>query len=127
MYEQWINAHFKGLGRDMPGCIEYRFEFDDNTFDFAACTVQAPSGDKVGEALNRLLSQKLVSAKRPIDFQVRKRACFFVDNLAGGKSWDCGWLDQNNTVISTPLLDNAARAINEIAWRISVNRFRSQD
>lgn len=52
LYEQWINTHFEAIGEDASGCIEYRFEYDDNTFDFVSCTVEAPFGDKVERALS---------------------------------------------------------------------------
>lgn len=124
LYEQWIDAHFDGLGANAPGCIEFRYEFDDNTFDFVSCTVQAESGDKVAGALNRLFAQGLLpSARRPIDMRVRKRACFRTDNFVpGGKSWFCGWLDADNNIISVPVKDEAETALREQVWRLH-NRF----
>ena len=79
LYEQWINAHFRSIGEEAPGCIEYRWEFDaeENAFDFVSCTVEAPFGDKVENfGLNRLLERgQLAGVKRPLDFRVRKRIC----------------------------------------------------
>ena len=85
LYVQWINAHFKGIGEDAPGCIEYRLEYDDHTFDFESCTVKAPFGDRIDSALNRLLDRgQLPGIQRPFDFKVRKRVCLRVDNFVPG-------------------------------------------
>jgi len=130
LYEQWINAQFRSLGEEAPGCIEYRWEFDadDNTFDFVSCTVEAPFGDKVETALNRLLERgQLAGVKRPLDFRVRKRVCLRVENLVGGTRWDCGWLDVDNTVLHTPILPNAEKGLQDPVWRVAVNRFKRAD
>jgi hypothetical protein len=119
LYEQWIKQHFRGIDRDAPGCIEFRYEFDDDTFDFVSCTVAAPFGEQIEDGLNRLFDQRLVSrAGRPFDVMVPKRACFRVDNVNfGGKSWSCGWLDENGNVIHRPIHESAERALNEAIWR----------
>jgi hypothetical protein len=125
-YEAWINAHFRRIDTDTPGCIEFRFEYDasENIFDFVSCSVQAPSGDRVATALNRLLDRKrLPGTMGPIDFRVRKRACFRTENLVGGIGWDCAWLDANNKVIHQPVLPNAEKALNQPGWRGTVSRF----
>ena len=126
LYEQWINAHFREIDDDAPGCIEYRLEFDNNVFDFVSCTVKAPSGDNIATAFNRLLDRdQMIGVRRPIDFKVRKQICLRVDNFVGGKSWSCGWLDRNNQIIHEPIHDEAKRGLRENVWRISVNRFKS--
>lgn len=123
-YEQWINAHFTKIGEDVPGCIEYRLEFLDNEFDLESCTVQAPFGDKIDSALNRLLDRgQLPGVRRPIDFNVRKRVCLFTENFVGGKSWFCGWLDQDNTLLHQPVHPEAQKGMRETVWRISTKRF----
>ena len=119
-YEQWINAHFKLISADTDGCVEFRYEFDDNTFDFVSCEVKAPSGDKVESALNRLFDRGQVPGiSKPIQLRVRKRAAFRVDNFVGGKSWSSGWLDADNQVIHTPIHDAAIQALNEPVWRLA--------
>jgi hypothetical protein len=123
-YEQWINAHFTEIGEDVPGCIEYRLEFLDNEFDLESCTVQAPFGDKIDSALNRLLDRgQLPGVRRPIDFKVRKRVCLFTENFVGGKSWFWGWLDQDNTLLHQPVHPEAQKGMRETVWRISTKRF----
>lgn len=125
LFEQWIRRHFRGVGDDAPGCIELRFEFDSNEFAFKSCTVQAPFGDKVETGLNRLLEQgQIPRLRRPLDLKVNKRACFFVENMVGGRSWSCGWLNEENQIVHNPILDEAKRALNEIVWRVSAKRFR---
>jgi len=85
-YEQWINAHFTQIGGD-AGYIEYRLEYDDNTFDFESCTVKAPFGDRIDSALNRLLDRGQVPGiRRPFDFKVPKRVWLRVDNFVGGRA-----------------------------------------
>jgi hypothetical protein len=117
-YEQWINAHFTSIGDDTDGCIEFRYEYDDNTFDFESCEVKAPSGDKIESAINRLLDRGQISGvQKPIDLKVRKRASFWVDNFVGGKSWSSGWLDADNQNIHSPIHDAAIEAFNDPTWR----------
>ena len=124
-YEAWINAHFRAIREDSPGCIEFRHEFEDSEFSFVSCTVAAPAGDRIEGSLNRLLDKQLVAGfDRPLDLRVRKRACFFVENLVGGTSWSCGWLDANNELIHRPLLKDAEQAIGDTSWRTEVHRFR---
>jgi hypothetical protein len=128
LYEQWVNAQFDTIGEDEDGCIEYRFEYEDNTFDFVSCTVKAPSGDKIASALNRLLDRKqLPGVRSPLDFKVRKRACFRVENFVGGTGWDCGWLDEDNEIFHVPTLPNAEKGLKDPGWRVAVNRFGSAD
>ncbi len=124
-YEQWINAHFTHIADDAPGCIEYRYEYEDGTFDFVSCEVKAPSGDKVASALNRLLDRgQIPRVQKPIDLRVRKRATFRVDNIMpGGKSWSSGWLDADNRSIHTPTLEAAVEAFNDPGWRTFARRF----
>lgn len=123
-YEQWINAHFKSISDDADGCIEFRYEFDDNTFDFVSCEVKAPSGDKIESALNRLLDRGQVpGVQKPLDLKVRKRATFRVDNFVGGKSWSSGWLDADNQIIHNPVHDPAIKALRDPGWRF-VKRFQ---
>lgn len=126
-YLEWINAHFKGIGDDAPGCIEYRLEYEDQTFDFESCTVKAPFGDKIDSALNRLLDRgQLPGIQRPIDFKVRKRVCLRVDNFVpGGKSWSCGWLDEEGNIIHNPVHPPAQEGLRDPSWRLSVKRFES--
>lgn len=124
LYEQWINAHFRTIGKDSQGCIEFRYEYEDNAFDFVSCTVEAPSGDKIETALNRLLEQKLLpGVRRPIDLKVRKRGCFFVEGLGTGTVWSCGWLDQDNQLIHRPIHDDAQEAIAHLP-NLATSRFR---
>jgi peptidoglycan hydrolase-like protein with peptidoglycan-binding domain len=123
LYEEWINAHFRGIDDDAKGCIEYRYEFDDDGFNFVSCTVQAVEGDKLESAINLVFDEGQSSAKRPIDLKVRKRACFRTDNFVGGKSWFCGWLDENNETIHVPIMDVAEQAFHEPIWR-HAKRFR---
>jgi hypothetical protein len=127
LYVQWINAHFKQIGEAAPGCIEYRLEYDDNTFDFESCTVKAPFGDKIDSALNRLLDRgQLPGIQRPFDFKVRKRVCLRVDNFVpGGKSWSCGWMDEEGNILHNPVHPPAQEGLRENAWRLSVDRFKS--
>jgi hypothetical protein len=131
LYEQWINAHFRSIGEEAPGCIEYRWEFnaDENVFDFVSCTVEAPFGDKAGTALNRLLERgQLAGVKHPLDFRVRKRVCLRVASLVpGGRSWDCGWLDMDNHVLHRPILPNAEKGFQDPVWRGAVKRFKRAD
>jgi hypothetical protein len=117
--ERWINEHFTGIGEAQPGCIEFRYEFDDNTFDFVSCTVDAPFGSAIEAGLNGLFLQGLVPrARRPIELRVRKRACFRVDNvMPGGKSWVCGWLDEQGDELSRPVNDTAEQAFDQPNWR----------
>ncbi|MFP4343586.1 MAG: peptidoglycan-binding domain-containing protein [Anaerolineales bacterium] len=125
-YEQWINAHFTHIADDAPGCIEYRYEYEDGTFDFVSCEVKAPSGRKIETALNRLLDRgQIPRIQKPIDLRVRKRASFRVDNfMPGGKSWSSGWLDADNRSIHTPILDAAVEAFNDRGWRTFARRFK---
>lgn len=124
LYEQWINAHFRAIRKDSQGCIEFRYEYEDNAFDFVSCTVEAPSGDKIETALNRLLEQELLpGVRRPIDLKVRKRGCFFVEGLGTGTVWSCGWLDQDNQLIHRPIHDDAQEAIAHLP-NLATSRFR---
>lgn len=120
LYEQWINEHFREIGPDRPGCIEFRNEFDGDTFDFVSCTVDAPFGPQIEDGLNRLFSLGLVAhASRPFELRVRKRACFRVDNVnPGGKTWSCGWLDEDGNVIHNPPHNAADRALHEQVWQL---------
>jgi peptidoglycan hydrolase-like protein with peptidoglycan-binding domain len=124
LYERWINEHFRDIGDDTEGCIEFRYEYDDNTFDFVSCTVAAPFGSQIEDGFNRLFDERLVPrAPRPFELLVRKRACFLVDNVnLGGKSWSCGWLDAKGNIIHRPVHDPAERALAEPIWRHQ-NRF----
>jgi hypothetical protein len=116
LYEQWINAHFRGISDDAPGCIEVKVDADDG-FEIESCTVQTPEGEKVADALNRLFA-KLPGNLKPIDLRVRKRGCFFVENMVpGGRSWSCGWLDADNRQIHTPILPKAVQAFREPGWK----------
>lgn len=117
LYEQWINAHFRGVTGDGPGCIEFRNEFEDNRFHFVSCEVKAVEGPKVAGALNRLFDQKLTTlAELPIDLFVRKRACFRTENLVGGKKFSCGWLGIKNEVLHEPVLPLGQQAFAEDVW-----------
>ncbi|MBX3320357.1 MAG: peptidoglycan-binding protein [Nitrospira sp.] len=124
-YEEWINAHFIGIFKNAPGCIEFRHNYDEGDFTFVSCTVNAPSGDKVESAINRLLDRAHVSwARRPIDLNVRKCGTFWVDNFVpGGKSWSTGWLDSDDKNIHSPPHPVAVEAFNDQRWR-SVGRFK---
>jgi hypothetical protein len=124
-YEEWINAHFRGMSDDPSGCIEYRYEFEDDTFEFVSCTAQTEPGGKLESAINLVFEKGRSSAKRPIDLKVRKRACFRTDNFVGGKGWFCGWLDEHNEVIFVPIKNIAAQAFRKPDWR-EANRFRQQ-
>lgn len=126
LYVQWINAHFKGIGNDAPGCIQYKLEFDGSSFDFESCAVQAPSGDKIDSALNRLLDRgNLPGTHRPLDLKVRKRVCLFVENFVpGGKSWSCGWLDEDNLIIHEPVHPPARKGLRDPRWMSSTDRFK---
>ncbi len=126
LYVQWINEHFERIGEDQPGCIEYKLEYDDNTFDFESCTVKAPFGDNIDSALNRLLDRgRLPGIQRPFDFKVRKRVCLWVDNFVGGKSWSCGWMDEEGNIIHDPVHPPARKGLRENAWRLLADRFKS--
>jgi len=122
---QWINAHFINTAYNGPGCIDYEMEYVDDKFDFTHCKVQAPFGDKIDTALNRLLdSEQLSGINYPLNFKVRKRVCI---QLTEG-SWDCSWLDQDNNVIlgpsgSTDEAEEAIRAFNSDTWRLISNFF----
>jgi hypothetical protein len=119
-YEQWINAHFTGIGDDAEGCIEFRYAFDGGAFDFRSCAVEAPCGDRIESAFNRLLDRGQVPrVQRPIDLRVRKRVAFWVDNLVGGKSWTSGWLDHENGVVHPPVQEAANRAFKDDTWRVA--------
>lgn len=123
LYEQWINAHFRTIGDDTQGCIEFKYEFEDNEFDFVSCTVQASFGDKIETALNLLLNEKLPGFRRPIDLNVRKRGCFFVEGIATGKHWRCGWLDQDNQLLHQPVNPHAQEAMTHLP-RLATGQFK---
>lgn len=129
LYENWINAHFVGLGEDASGCIEFRYKFDDMTFDFVSCTVEAPYGSSVEAGLNELFRDDLVpSTPRPIDLWTRKRAAFLVDNVnPGGKSWRYGWLDEQGNELSRPFDDAAEQAFDQPIWRNQARFVRAAD
>ena len=129
LYERWINEHFVGIGDDAPGCIEFRYEFDDFEFDFVSCTVDAPFGSAIEGGLNQLFQDDLVPrAPRPIALRTRKRACFLVDNVnPGGKSWVCGWLDQQGNELSRPVNDIAEQAFDQPIWRNQARFVRAAD
>lgn len=122
-YEGWINAQFSGISDEASGCIEYRYEFEDNEFDFVSCTVKSEAGDKLEGAFNRVFEQGRSSARRPIDLKVHKRACFRTENFVGGTSWFCGWLNQDNEVVHEPIKDIAEQAFHEPIWMLA-DRFR---
>jgi peptidoglycan hydrolase-like protein with peptidoglycan-binding domain len=124
LYESWIDAHFDGFTEDGLGVVECRFEVDGHDFEFVSCTVETPFGDRVEDALNDILARGVVARlKGPLDLAVRKRACFRVTNLVGGRSWSCGWLDRNNRVIHRPTLPNADSAFDEPVWRVATRAF----
>jgi hypothetical protein len=129
LYERWINEHFVGIGDDEPGCIEFRYEFDDFTFDFVSCTVDAPFGSAIEAGLNHLFQDSLVPrARRPIELRTRKRACFLVDNVnLGGKSWVCGWLDEQGDELNRPVSDIAEQAFDQPIWRNAPRFVREAD
>lgn len=116
VYEQWINAHFRGITESGPGCVAMRINIDEFGFSVESCTVETPETAKVAEALNTLIKQ-LPDLKGPLDLKVRKRVCFFVKNSVGGKSWKCGWLGKDNQLIFKPVVDAAAEAIVKSDWR----------
>jgi hypothetical protein len=129
------SGHSDDVGVNYPLChkcgswsSEFRYEYEDNVFDFVSCTVAAPAGDHIETAVNRLLRQNLVQDfNSPIEMNVRKRACFFVENMMpGGRSWSCGWLDKENNLIHQPVLEDAQRAIQDSAWRMGTREFNRE-
>lgn len=126
MYETWINAHFNGIGKDASGCIEYRFEDEDDGISFLSLRVDAPQGEpgQLEGRLNVLFESGKVSfASKPIDMGVRKRACFNTENFtAGGTQFFCGWLDQENKVIHRPI--KGEELFRAAGWRAVIKRFR---
>ena len=122
LHEAWINAQFQGIGDDAQGCIEYRFEYFDDAFEFESCTVEAPFGDRVASRLNELLAAgDLPGYDRPLDFGVRKKVGIYTDAIAGGESRYYGWLDADNEEIHEPVWGEAA--FRDPRWRTMVSRF----
>ena len=119
LFEQWINAHFISLAQDALGCIEYELNYEDEKYDFRACRVQAPFGDKIEGALNQLLdSGRLSGISQPIGFKVRKRVCM------GAGPWDCsGWLDQDNNVMDEPGAQTDREGFRSEYWRTTISHF----
>jgi hypothetical protein len=108
LYEQWINAHFYKFADDASGYIELRAKDSSDGIELVSFTVSAPEGDKIADALNRI-------GATTWNLKVRKRLCFWVENLAGGHGWFCGWLDKNNEVIHMPIIDRAADLVRNIS------------
>ncbi len=118
LYEKWINAHFRAVTGDGPGCIVFRYELENDEFEFISCTVNAAEGSKVASALNRLIEGGLTTlAERPIDLFVRKRACFRTEGPGGGTRFFCGWLDIKNEILHDPASNLAQRALRKEGWR----------
>lgn len=120
LYEQWINAHFRAIREDAIGFVAVSVP-EVSSMKVSSCTVRAPEGAKVAHALNRLFTK--LGDLKPLDLKVHKRACFHVPNfMPGGETWDCGWLDPDNTLVFDPVMDTAKAAVRKMEWR-SVSRF----
>ena len=134
IYEGWINAHWDGMrghdGGKTSGVIDVRWEIEEEDDmlvfdgDERETWVAAPFGDKLVDGMNEVMAQ-LDSVRGPLDFRVNKRICFWGENLIGGTSWSCGWIDKNNKVKSTPHLPLAKRAMGEPVWRMKSSSFRN--
>lgn len=134
IYESWINAHWNGMrghdGSKTSGVIDIRWEIEEEdgmvVFDGDERTtwVSAPFGDKLVDGMREVMNE-LSSVKSPLDFRVNKRVCFWGENLVGGTSWSCGWVDKNNKVKSTPHLPLASKAMGSNVWRMKSSSFKN--
>jgi peptidoglycan hydrolase-like protein with peptidoglycan-binding domain len=128
LYEAWINAQFRSISDDASGCIEYRFEYFDQEFEFESCSVETPFGNRVASRLNELMDAgELPGYERPLDFAVRKKVGIYTEGFTvGGKSRYYGWLDEANEEIHLPVSfeDLALEGFRDPRWRTMVARFR---
>ncbi len=119
-YEQWINAHFtetKGKiwgiepVQNIQGCIEVRMELqtllDGDGYNITSTKVVAPNEAQVADGLNLILKKNPLGGVRSLrnilELKTHKVICF--DREGGGNlpgTVICGWLNENNEVISKP-------------------------
>ncbi len=131
--EGWINAHWEGMrghdGGKTQGVIDIRWEIEEEdgslVFDGSERTtwVAGDFADKLVDGMNEVMAD-LPEVRTPMDFRVNKRVCFYVENLVGGTSWSCGWVNRSNGVRSTPHLPIAQRAMQDPIWHRKADSFR---
>ena len=137
LFEGWINANYRAsTHQDQPsvGTIDIRWDVEglgsNMQFDLSdhRCTVNIPEyGDNAEGEMNRII-EGLSNLNSPLDFQVKKKVCFKVDNtMPGGRSWVCWLLDTDNRVLyrGVAVPDNqGAQAFSNDYWREHTRRFK---
>jgi hypothetical protein len=91
LYVEWINAHFKLIGVDAPGCLELKVDATSG-LELESFRVKAPKGSEIENRLNSLNIH-------PWDMRIRKRVCILMDSVSGVEKRQCLWLGKNNEVI----------------------------
>jgi hypothetical protein len=142
IYESWIDSQFdrddearSDSAAAANGTIEIiweveerngTLEFDGDSYVARVVVGESSYGNSADDALNGLIGD-VPGVNRPLDFRVRKKACFRVDNvMPGGRSKVCWLLDKDNGVLRTGVgsIDMAERAYADDTWRRNTTRFR---
>jgi hypothetical protein len=142
IYESWIDSHFdreaesrNNSSESAVGTIEIVWVIDEEggmlTFNgdsYVARTIvpEESYGNSANDGMNVIISQ-LSAVNGPLDFKLRKKVCFIVDNVnPGGRSKVCWLLDKDNSVLRSGggSLDMARRAYEANTWRQRTTRFR---
>ena len=135
LYESWINSHYQAAVMDSDsaqGTIEVVWEVEENggvldldEESYIAMVNVTEYGDDADDALNTIIDG-LRSVSKPLDFKVKKKICFIVDNVnPGGRSRECALLDIDNRVLQRVVgsTDMAERAFLTNQWREHTTRF----
>lgn len=134
-YEAWINSKYiASVMKDdsAQGTIEIVWDVEERndilefTTNSHTCKVNVSDyGDNADDGLNDILTA-LPDVTKPLDFLVKKKICFIVDNIMGGRSRECALLDTDNSVLYPPggSTNMARRAFQSTAWRRATTRFK---
>jgi len=135
-YESWINGSYVAtdlITSPAQGTIEIVWQVRENNnalrFDTAshsAVVMIDEYGDNAEDNMNNMIDQ-LSSVSTPLDFKVKKKVCFIVDNvMPAGRSRECAILDEDNRIINSigGSTDMAQRAFQSNEWRSRTTRFK---
>jgi hypothetical protein len=137
LYEGWINSYYQqsqSTSNRANGTITVTWEVeerDNGTLVFELESYESKVdiedyGDNADDALNTIIDQ-VADVSNPLDFLVRKKICFVVDNIMpGGRSDVCWLLNEDNSILQHGVgsTDMARRAFINDYWREHTTRFR---
>ena len=122
MYTGWINANFSGFREEGSGVADVRLQAESDKPRLLSCTLQVRFGAKIARRLN-LLQGSVVGFDSPLDLAIVKRVAVCAEGLAGGNTWQFGWLDAENLAEHQPITDAGRTAFNDSRWHSDVEKF----